>query len=288
MPWGESRKGGAGTTLTDYGFTGQRKNSYIKLVWYGSRWFDPELARFIQPDSIIPSIGEGNSNSSIGYVSKANYSPLVVDYHEEQLLDQLNNENLEKLLNKKDNSSSADKQSSINGLSSLPNNSLAFDRYAYCFNNPVRYVDPVGHDPEEGILGIGILVGLGVTIGAPEIIIVGGVVVLSALIIDAVTPGAEQRHQDIKNLATQAGNSLTTLFAKGEYKPSILQGDAERNAYREAVHKYKTAYNLGAADDVPKEILDKIAELIKEGVKPVDIPYEAPQPPEYDDEDEDQ
>jgi hypothetical protein len=29
MPWGESRAGGAGTRLTDYGFTGQLKNSYI-------------------------------------------------------------------------------------------------------------------------------------------------------------------------------------------------------------------------------------------------------------------
>ncbi len=51
--FGESR-GGAGTTLTDYGFTGQRRNSYIKLVWYGSRWYDDELARFVQPDSDVP------------------------------------------------------------------------------------------------------------------------------------------------------------------------------------------------------------------------------------------
>ena len=35
-PWGESRTD-AGTALTDYGFTGQRKNSYIKLTWFSSR-----------------------------------------------------------------------------------------------------------------------------------------------------------------------------------------------------------------------------------------------------------
>jgi len=40
MPWGGTRNGGSGTTLTDYVFTGQRKNSYIKLDWYGSRWYD--------------------------------------------------------------------------------------------------------------------------------------------------------------------------------------------------------------------------------------------------------
>jgi RHS repeat-associated protein len=54
-PWGESRTD-AGTTLTDYGFTGQRKNSYIKLTWYGSRWYDDYITQFSQPDSIIPDL----------------------------------------------------------------------------------------------------------------------------------------------------------------------------------------------------------------------------------------
>jgi hypothetical protein len=36
MPWGGSR-GGAGTTLTDYGFTGQRRNSYIMVARCGTR-----------------------------------------------------------------------------------------------------------------------------------------------------------------------------------------------------------------------------------------------------------
>ena len=52
MPWGESRTD-AGTTLTDYGFTGQRKNSYIKLTWFGSRWYDSYLNQWNQPDTII-------------------------------------------------------------------------------------------------------------------------------------------------------------------------------------------------------------------------------------------
>jgi hypothetical protein len=41
-PWGESR-GGAGISLTDYAFTGQCKNIYIKLVRFGSRWYDTQL-----------------------------------------------------------------------------------------------------------------------------------------------------------------------------------------------------------------------------------------------------
>jgi RHS repeat-associated protein len=53
-PWGETRFA-SGATPTEYQYTGQRKEDYIKLYWYGSRWYDPLLARWIQPDSIIPN-----------------------------------------------------------------------------------------------------------------------------------------------------------------------------------------------------------------------------------------
>jgi RHS repeat-associated protein len=39
---------------TKYQYTGQYSDSYINLLWYGSRHYDPELGRFIQPDTIIP------------------------------------------------------------------------------------------------------------------------------------------------------------------------------------------------------------------------------------------
>lgn len=47
----------SGTMPTDYGYTGQRADDYIKLVQMGSRWYDPELGRFIQADTIIPQAG---------------------------------------------------------------------------------------------------------------------------------------------------------------------------------------------------------------------------------------
>ena len=35
-------------------YTGQQLDEETGLYFYGSRYYDPELARFIQPDSIIP------------------------------------------------------------------------------------------------------------------------------------------------------------------------------------------------------------------------------------------
>lgn len=56
--WGEVRYA-SGSTPTDYTYTGQYSDSYIKLLWYGSRHYDPELGRFIQPDSIVPVASQG-------------------------------------------------------------------------------------------------------------------------------------------------------------------------------------------------------------------------------------
>jgi RHS repeat-associated protein len=53
-PWGEGRYT-SGTLPTTYKYTGQREEGYINLYWYNSRWYDPALGRFVQPDSIIPS-----------------------------------------------------------------------------------------------------------------------------------------------------------------------------------------------------------------------------------------
>ena len=82
-PWGTERYI-YGTTPTTYHFTGQRLENLIGLYYYGSRWYDPYLNRWIQPDVIIPD----------------------------------------------------------------PYNSQSYDRYAYAFNNPLKYTDPSGHWPD--------------------------------------------------------------------------------------------------------------------------------------------
>jgi RHS repeat-associated protein len=55
LPFGDTRYTSGGIP-TRYRFTGQR--SYTPdfgLYYYGSRWYDPALGRFIQPDTIVPN-----------------------------------------------------------------------------------------------------------------------------------------------------------------------------------------------------------------------------------------
>ena len=79
-PWGELRYT-TGEYSVRYKFTAQREESALSLYDYRTRFYDPLLGRFVQPDSLVPGAG----------------------------------------------------------------NPLAWDRYAYTLNNPVRYTDPSGY-----------------------------------------------------------------------------------------------------------------------------------------------
>jgi RHS repeat-associated protein len=57
MPWGGNRFTN-GTTPTSYRYTGQRE-SEVGLYYYGARFYDPQLGRFVSPDMVIPQ-GQGS------------------------------------------------------------------------------------------------------------------------------------------------------------------------------------------------------------------------------------
>jgi RHS repeat-associated protein len=73
-----------GEDVTDYKFTGKELDD-TGLYYYGARYYDPEIGRFTQADTIVPK----------------------------------------------------------------PFNPQSFNRYSYCLNNPLRYIDPSGHEPGE-------------------------------------------------------------------------------------------------------------------------------------------
>ena len=68
-PWGEVRYSW-GVTPTDYTYTGQYSNmDDIGLMYYGARWYDPQLARWNQPDTVIPKSQGTQSWDRFGYVN---------------------------------------------------------------------------------------------------------------------------------------------------------------------------------------------------------------------------
>ena len=75
-PWGEERYVD-GETPTDFTYTGQRSNSYIKLILMGARWYDPALGRFTSADTIVP--GAGNPMAFDRYHYAQNNSVRYID-----------------------------------------------------------------------------------------------------------------------------------------------------------------------------------------------------------------
>jgi len=57
----------SGTLHTRYGFTGQREEDAIGLYFYNARWYDAELRRFVQADSIVPEPGNPQSLNRYSY-----------------------------------------------------------------------------------------------------------------------------------------------------------------------------------------------------------------------------
>jgi RHS repeat-associated protein len=65
FPYGATRSGAVSTT---YKFTGQRLDDSTGLYYYGARYYDPALGRFVQADSIVPNPGNPQALNRYSYV----------------------------------------------------------------------------------------------------------------------------------------------------------------------------------------------------------------------------
>jgi len=65
FPFGSPR---AGNLPTDYGFTGQKLDASDGLMYYGARYYDAALGRFISADTIVPNAGNPQSLNRYAYV----------------------------------------------------------------------------------------------------------------------------------------------------------------------------------------------------------------------------
>ena len=53
---------------TDHAFAGQKLDRGTGLMYYGARWYDPVIGRFIQADTIVPEPGNPQALNRYSYV----------------------------------------------------------------------------------------------------------------------------------------------------------------------------------------------------------------------------
>jgi RHS repeat-associated protein len=66
-PYGEVRWPENPDMPTDFGYTGQRSDSYINLLDYNARYYSARLGRFVSADSVIPNPGKAVSLDRFAY-----------------------------------------------------------------------------------------------------------------------------------------------------------------------------------------------------------------------------
>ena len=91
-PYGEVRYV-TGELPTEFGFTGQRNDSYIKLIQMGARWYDAQIGRFVSADTIIPNFANPQSLNRYAYVENRPLVAIDPTGHDLMIVGGYNNNN---------------------------------------------------------------------------------------------------------------------------------------------------------------------------------------------------
>jgi RHS repeat-associated protein/uncharacterized repeat protein (TIGR01451 family) len=117
--WGS----GGSTSATTMSYTAQRKTG-TGLLYYQSRYYDPNLSQFISADPVVPGTPTGEMGNTA-------LTSLTTNVAETGLLTGFNTESRGEASDKLDRMG--------------PANPLSLNRYAYAQSNPLKYTDPSGH-----------------------------------------------------------------------------------------------------------------------------------------------
>ena len=215
-PWGGTRTS-SGDLSTDKKFTSQRLDS-TGLYYYGARYYDPAIGRFISADSQIQidsSLPTGSSNLCINLAGMSNHSKVA---------------------------------------EVPPLNPQSLNRYSYVLNNPLKYIDQQGHFAFlAAAIPILIAVGRGAAIGAISYTIVNKATgsewswrdFTEATAIGGLTGGLGAWGSTVKAIST-AGKVLSFAAKQPEiigalggtiqYSADVIEGQANLNAMNAAVY----------------------------------------------------
>jgi len=156
LPFGQTR---SGSVPTDIKFTGQRLDA-TDLYYYGARYYDPAIGRFISPD---PFVQLANGLNEVSYSLSVNIIPSGLG------------------------SIGAPQGTYPKIVFSVPVNPQSLNRYSYVLDNPLRYIDPTGY-MNWGSFWVGVAL-VGVVAAAVFIIVLTAPTIIPA--IGAVMVGFE-------------------------------------------------------------------------------------------------
>jgi RHS repeat-associated protein len=69
LPFGEiARQNSCGTDTVTAKFTGKEYDEETSLYYFGARYYDPAIGRFLSPDTVLPSLTDGQTLNRYSYV----------------------------------------------------------------------------------------------------------------------------------------------------------------------------------------------------------------------------